>query len=141
MSVRGLSPSCLALARVSASPAAFAKSDAKLEAAYVVMGSQGAIAPAVYKGATECPSITVDKSSQQMNVRASPQTGKSAAFPVLVCELLLPAGTTAATLGKQKLPLPPSALGSVAVIGDTGCRLKADPSSSRDTDHEDSPAA
>ena len=89
-----------------ASPAAFAKSDAKLEAAYVVMGSQGAIAPAVYKGATECPSITVDKSSQQMNVRASPQMGKSAAFPVLVCELLLPTGTTAATLGKQKLPLP-----------------------------------
>jgi hypothetical protein len=65
-----------------------------------------------------------------------PQTGKNAAFPVLVCELLLPAGTTSAKLDKQKLPLPPSTLASVAVIGDTGCRLKADPSSARDTDQE-----
>ena len=120
-----------------ASQPALAKSDAKLEVAYVVLGSQGPVARAVYSGGTECPSLTVDKSSQQMNVRALPQTGKKAAFPVLVCELLLPAGTTSAELDQQKLPLPPSALRSVAVIGDTGCRLKADKSSARDTDHEE----
>jgi hypothetical protein len=141
MSIRRRVTTCIALILASASPAAFAKSDgksdAKLEAAYVVLGSQGAIARAVYKDATACPSLTVDKSSQQMNVRALPQTGKKAAFPVLVCELLLPAGTTSAELDKQKLPLPPSALDSVAVIGDTGCRLKADKSSARDTDHEE----
>jgi hypothetical protein len=141
MSIRHRVTACIALILASASSAAFAKpksaSDAKLEAAYVVMGSQGAIARAVYKNATACPSLTVDKSSQQMNVRALPQAGKNAAFPVLVCELLLPAGTTSAKLDKQKLPLPPSALGSVAVIGDTGCRLKADKSSARDTDHEE----
>jgi hypothetical protein len=136
MSARHLT-SCIALAVATASSAAFAKSDTKLEAAYVVLGSQGAIARAVYKHATDCPSITVDKSSQQMNVRTLPQTAKNAAFPVLVCELLLPAGTTSAKLGKQKLPLPPSTLGSVAVIGDTGCRLKADKSSPRDEDQEE----
>jgi hypothetical protein len=141
MSIRHRVTACIALVLASASPVAFAKSDgksdAKLEAAYVVLGSQGAIARAVYKDATACPSLSVDKSSQQMNVRALPQTGKKAAFPVLVCELLLPAGTTSAKLDQQKLPLPPSVLGSVAVIGDTGCRLKADKSSARDTDHEE----
>ena len=141
MSIRHRVTAGIALILALASPVAFAKSDgksdAKLEAAYVVLGSQGAIARAVYKDATACPSLTVDKSSQQMNVRALPQTGKKAAFPVLVCELLLPAGATSAELDKQKLPLPPSALDSIAVIGDTGCRLKADRSSARDTDHEE----
>ena len=52
---------------------------------------------------------------------------------MLVCELSIPADTTAAAIGKQKLPLPPDTLAAVAVIGDTGCRLKAD----KDTDHDD----
>jgi len=137
MSARHRVTACVALILASASSAVFAKSDAKLEAAYVVLGPQGPVARAVYKHATDCPSLTVDKSSQQMNVRAAAQTGKKAAFPVLVCELLLPANTTSATLGKQKLPLPPSKLSAVAVIGDTGCRLKADKSNTRDTDHEE----
>src|SRR4051794_19261908 len=109
MSIRHRVTGGIALILASASPAAFAKSDGtsggKLEAAYVVLGAQGAIARAVYRNATACPSLTVEKSAQQMNVRALPQTGKKAAFPVLVCELLLPAGTTSAALGKWKLPL------------------------------------
>src|SRR5262249_12935450 len=55
-----------------------------------------------------------------------------------VCELAIPAGTTEAKLGKTKLPLPPSTLASIAVIGDTGCRLKADKAANpADADHEE----
>ena len=110
---------------------------AKLEAAYVVLGPQGPVARAVYKDAKDCPSVTLDGTAQPMSVRMLPQTGKKAAFPVLVCELPIPSGTQSAALGKQALPLPPATLDSVAVIGDTGCRLKADPSKARDKDQEE----
>ena len=105
-------------------PASAAAKSAKLEAAYVVLGPQGPVARAVYKDTTACPSIMLDGNAQPMSLRMAPQTGKDAAFPVLVCELLIPSGTTSARLGKQRLPLPPKALASIAVIGDTGCRLK-----------------
>ena len=124
MSARRVATIGFALALMTVSQSAFAKSG-KLEAAYVVLGPQGPVARAVYKGATECPAITVNNAAQPMSVRAQPQTGKKAAFPVLVCEFLIPSGTTSAALEGQALPLPPSALTSVAVIGDTGCRLKA----------------
>jgi len=96
-----------------------------LEAAYVVLGPQGPVARTVHKNAKDCPSLTLDGTPQPMGVRMAPQTGKNAAFPVLVCELLIPSGTTSASLGKRKLPLPPATLASIAVIGDTGCRLKS----------------
>jgi calcineurin-like phosphoesterase family protein len=107
------------------SQAAWAKS-AKLEAAYVVLGKDGPVARAVLKGTTDCPAITLNTGTQAMSVRALPGTGKKAPFPVLVCELLLPSGTTTASLDGQALPLPPATLSTLAVIGDTGCRLKAD---------------
>src|SRR5882672_10961922 len=93
---------------------------AKLEAAYVVLGPQGPVARAVYRHAKDCPSIALNGTKQAMRVRMLPETGKKAAFPVLVCELLIPSGTTSAVLDKRALPLPPPALASVAVIGDTG---------------------
>src|SRR5262245_57420867 len=51
-----------------------------------------------------------------------------AAFPVLVCELPLPAGTKSARItGIENVSLPvlTQTLTSVAAFGDTGCRLKA----------------
>ena len=95
-----------------------------LEAAYVVLGPQGPVARTVHKNTKICPSLTLDGTAQPMSIRMVPQTGKNAAFPVLVCELLIPSGTTSAKLGQRDLPLPPTTLQSVAVIGDTGCRLK-----------------
>src|SRR5262245_672721 len=44
----------------------------KLEAAYVVLGPQGAVARAVIADATRCPPIAVDGGEQAMNVRARP---------------------------------------------------------------------
>src|SRR5262249_24550968 len=85
----------------------------------------GAGARAVFKNGDTCPSLSLKGSAQTtaaMSVRQLPQSGKNAAFPVLVCELAIPAGTTEAKLCKTKLPLPPSTLAAIAVIGDTGCR-------------------
>ncbi|MFN3658568.1 MAG: metallophosphoesterase [Pseudolabrys sp.] len=93
-----------------------------LEAAYVLLGPQGTLARAVVSGGSACPAVAVNGASQPMAVRSS---GNSA-FPVLVCELPLQAGTTSAVLAGRNLPLPPATLASVAVLGDTGCRLKSD---------------
>jgi hypothetical protein len=126
-------------------PTYAAAKSAKLEAAYVVLGAQGPIARAVYTGAKKCPSISVNGTAEPMTVRAEPQGGKQAAFPILVCDFQIEAGTTAAVLDGIKLPLPPATLGSVAVLGDTGCRLKDNKKKSAtdvddDDDDDDSPA-
>jgi hypothetical protein len=98
-----------------------------LEAAYVLLGGNGAVARAVYTGTTYCPALSIDGVTQTMNVRMAPQTGKDAPFPVLVCELTIPATANSVTLNSQPLPLPSATakLTTIAVIGDTGCRLKA----------------
>jgi hypothetical protein len=49
----------------------------------------------------------------------------------------LPASATSATIGRQSLPLPPTTIGSIAVFGDTGCRLKA--AKDGDDDESDEP--
>jgi hypothetical protein len=128
----------VALALVCAVPQA-ASAKAKLEAAYVVLGQQGAVARAVLKDTAACPTITLSTGAQPMSVRAMPGTGKKAPFPVLVCELLIPSGTTSAKLDGKALPLPPATLATLAVIGDTGCRLKADKSATsvHTDDHDD----
>ena len=134
MPVRRRSGFALVLA-VALPAAAVQAQSGKPAVAYVVMGSQGAVARAVYADATTCPSLTLTSGSgtdtQPMSIRALPQSadpseaGKKPAFPVLVCELPVPSGTTGAAIGALSLPLPPDKLASVAVIGDTGCRLKA----------------
>lgn len=106
-------------------------------AAYVVLGGQGAMARAIVPSGAQavvpaCPQITVDGRSQPMTVRARPD----AAFPILVCEFLLPGGAGSAAIGGQPLPLPKPTLTSIAVFGDTGCRLKAGKSSAEDAARE-----
>src|ERR1043165_642684 len=111
----------LALMMAMATPATTdAKSDSP-DYTYVLLGAQGPIARAIYSEATECPSINVDGKDQPMNAR----TGDKTAFPVLVCERLV-ADAKKVELDGKKLKLPPGKLESVAVIGDTGCRIGAD---------------
>lgn len=130
MSVR-CSVSALVLMLAFATPSVtHAKSDTP-DYTYIVIGAQGPIARAIYSDATECPSIKVDDKDQPMNARK----GDNTAFPVLVCELLVPASTKKLELKGKKLPLPPEKLESVAVIGDTGCRMKG--SSDADDDNDD----
>lgn len=102
-----------------------AQAQGKLEAAYVVLGERGPIARAILSNTTSCPSIRLDRAAQPMDVRAAPDTGADAAFPVLVCERLLPANARSARLGGRGLPLPKAKLNRIAVFGDTGCRLKS----------------
>src|SRR2546430_2410752 len=102
----------------------------KLEAAYVVLGPQGAVARAVLAGTSQCPAITIDGAQQPMNVRAQ----GDAAFPVLVCELPIPAGAGPPRGENSPLPLPKRTLGSIAAFGDTGCRLKAAKGKANDPD-------
>jgi hypothetical protein len=72
-----------------------------------------------------------------MNVRASP--GRIERFPDLVCEFFIPAGTNIATINGQALPLLHPTLRSiaVAVLGDTGCRLRRAKYDAADSDDDD----
>ncbi|MGZ3329376.1 MAG: metallophosphoesterase, partial [Xanthobacteraceae bacterium] len=106
----------MALAALCAPRTADAQSP-RLEAAYVVLGPQGAVARAVLAQANECPAISIDGAQQPMSVRALPD----AAFPVLVCERTIPAGASSASLENSPLPVPRPALKSIAAFGDTGC--------------------
>lgn len=107
-----------------------------VEATYVVLGGEGAIARAILTGTGECPAITLDGATQRMGLRARPDDGAAPAFPDLVCETLIAPGTRAATINGRALPLPRDRLASVAALGDTGCRLKAaQQQTTRDHDH------
>lgn len=90
---------------------------------YVVLGGNGAVARAVLNGSQACPGIDLDGATQAMTQRQIPAPF-AAAFPVTVCEALVPATVASARINGQKLPLPPKKLKSIAGIGDTGCRLK-----------------
>src|SRR5262249_14875943 len=106
----------------------------KLEAAYVVLGPQGAVARAVLPDATRWPGDLLDHSGHGLNGRARP----GADLPVLVCELPLAAGTKSARIENLPLPVFKPTLRSVAAFGDTGCRLKAGKRSAKaDADEEE----
>jgi hypothetical protein len=105
----------------------------KLEAAYVVLGPQGAVARAVLAEGSACPAITIDGAQQPMSVRAQPD----AMFRVLVCEALLPPTAAAASLADRPLPVPKRTLAAIAAFGDTGCRLKASKVSGKSKDADD----
>lgn len=113
-----------------------ADSYAPPSAAYVVLGEQGAASARVVINATTCPAITIDGRSQPMAVRALPATltqrptaskpedSKPSSFPLLTCEAALPAGAASASVLGQALPLAKAAPQRIAVLGDSGCRLK-----------------
>jgi hypothetical protein len=113
-------------------------------ATYVVLGGEGAVARAVvYVGASavvpQCPAIVVEVDGASQTITMLVRARPDADFPILVCELALPAKATRASIdgtdGKA-LPLPPKDLKSIAVFGDTGCRLKADKASAQEAAHD-----
>jgi hypothetical protein len=105
--------------------------------AFVVLGEDGRAIARVITSAPVCPAIELDGViGEPMEVRALPATmplrrtrgdpaeSKPSAFPVLVCEQTIPAGTTRAAIAGQRLPLPKANPRRIVVIGDTGCRIK-----------------
>jgi hypothetical protein len=101
---------------------------------FVLLGDGGSREVRVATGADSCPALTVGGRTVPMHERAPPATlpGRPgpagevapAAFP-RVCEATLPAAARAASLHGHRLPLGARFVRRIAVIGDTGCRLKA----------------
>lgn len=102
--------------------------------AYTLLGEQGRTIVRVVTGADACPPVELDgrrtlamsarAAKEEIPARAEPGS-KPAAFPVLSCELELPAGVRRASVAGQRLALPRMPPRRIVIIGDTGCRLKA----------------
>ena len=67
-----------------------------------------------------CPVALLNGTSVNMLQRSS----SGAQYPILVCALPLPSGTTRIEIGGTNLQLPRNRPQRILVIGDTGCRLK-----------------
>src|SRR6267142_1923151 len=96
-------------------------------ATWVELGESGAIIArqAIPLGATgqaqTCPAIQIAGVGNPPTT-LSPRTPAPAGFPILLCEVVIPAGATSATINGISLPLPKSQIGNIVVIGDTGCK-------------------
>ncbi|MEZ5788679.1 MAG: metallophosphoesterase [Xanthobacteraceae bacterium] len=122
-----------------AAPVAATAQPGTLEAVYVVLGGDGAVARAILSGTDQCPAISLGSATQPMQIRAVPDAGANPAFPVLVCEAPIPADTVSAEISGRNLPLPKAAIATIAVFGDTGCRLKDAEAQRLDTRNHDHP--
>ena len=70
-----------------------------------------------------CPTTQIDGTEAGMTVRASP----SDKFPLTVCAATIPSNANSVAIAGAPLALPPTGEPKrIAVIGDTGCRLKGD---------------
>jgi calcineurin-like phosphoesterase family protein len=67
-----------------------------------------------------CPAARIDEAQKTMAIRAAP----GGQFPVTVCTLRIPADARSAAVADVPVALPVSEPRRIAVIGDTGCRLK-----------------
>ena len=133
--VRVLGATCCALVGACAALSPPGGGEA-IQAAFVVLGEEGrSIARAITSGAA-CPVLVVDGSLLRMTIRAPaatlplrptrsvPEESKPSAFPVQVCEAMLPAGAIHASIGDRALPVVRAEPRRIVVIGDTGCRMK-----------------
>jgi hypothetical protein len=102
-------------------------------AAWVELGANGQSIARVITSARFCPFIQLDDSSQEMWLRAGPETAplrptnsppsKPSAFPVRTCEYFIPERTRFARVMDTVLPLPKRHPRRIVILGDTGCRL------------------
>jgi hypothetical protein len=90
-----------------------------LLAAWTQVGRGGTLlARAIVRG--RCPGIAIDGRRLLMHVRAAP----GPAFAVSSCEAAIPSGARRVSVQARALPLPPAHLRTIAVLGDTGCRIE-----------------
>jgi hypothetical protein len=104
----------------------------RIEAAYVVLGADGApVARAITEQAA-CPSMSVDGQARAMTVRSPlsaipvrpANKGQPPGAAVLTCEAAIPAGAHEVRVAGTPMPLPKPVARRIVVIGDTGCRIK-----------------
>jgi predicted phosphodiesterase len=94
---------------------------------WVEIGSGGAVVRAIVTDPkAACPDIEIENDSVSriytMQVRSARQPG----FDILICEANLPQGVKSASIGGTRVPVARRQLKKIAVIGDTGCRIKCD---------------
>ena len=66
-----------------------------------------------------CPTVSADGATVAMLPRALPDD----AFPIRICEALVPAAAARLSVADVPLPTLPARVNRIVVIGDTGCRL------------------
>ncbi|MET3108724.1 hypothetical protein AAKU67_003681 [Oxalobacteraceae bacterium GrIS 2.11] len=113
----------------------------QIQAKWVVIGEQGQATARVVTAASGCPALNQDGVTSVMQPRAVAATvaqrhisvtnaamssDKPAAFPVLTCEANLKPGVGSALVAGLALPVPKAQPLKILVLGDTGCRLKAE---------------
>ncbi len=91
--------------------------------AWVQLGpGDNAQARALVPAGAACPDLAIDGQAQRMQVRAPADPAGS--FSVTSCQAAVPRAAGSLRIGAQPLPLPSAAPRRIAVIGDTGCRIK-----------------
>jgi hypothetical protein len=103
---------------------------------YVVLGESGVPVARMLTADAQCPVIRFDTREVRMDVRAAPASiplrpkrsapadSMPSVFPLLICEKAIPPNTKSVMIGELSLPLAPTEIKRIVVIGDTGCRLK-----------------
>jgi hypothetical protein len=93
-----------------------------LEAAWVQLGPARATLVRAITRADTCPRVSVDGGVTTMDERAAPTLPD---YPVRSCETTIPGRARRVAVEGRRLRLAPARARRIAVIGDTGCRLKA----------------
>ena len=110
--------------------------DARVQAAWVEIGADGQTIVRAVTTADACPKIAIDGQVTTMGLRvgagtiaqrttaSDPTDSKPSAFPVTTCENIVTAATTEVAVAGRRLPLPKAQPQRIAVLADTGCRMK-----------------
>jgi hypothetical protein len=92
----------------------------RIEAAWLELGPGGAVITRAITREDACPRARVDGRVVGMAERARPGPN----FPVLSCEFTLPQEVRRVVVAGDELEVPDRPPRRIAVLGDTGCRLK-----------------
>ena len=92
----------------------------RVEAAWLELGPGGAVITRAITREDACPPARVDARIVVMAQRARPGPN----FPVLSCEITLPEKVRRVVVRGHELEVPDGPPRRIAVLGDTGCRLK-----------------
>jgi hypothetical protein len=95
-------------------------SSAQVEAVWLEFGPQGSLITRAITSEEACPRARFDGSTVGMAERAGPGPN----FPVRSCEVTVPPGVRRVVVAGEELAVPDGSPRRIAVLGDTGCRLK-----------------
>ncbi len=93
--------------------------------AWVALSAEGALARAIVTDPQgTCPEIEVSDGGPPRPLPMLVRSAREADFKILVCEAALPRDVRSAMIDGTPLPLLHPQVHKIAVIGDTGCRIK-----------------